>query len=281
MSRSRGFCFTINNWTDEDAEQVASLSKVASYVIAAKEVGDSGTPHIQGYCYFATLKAIKQVSAIIKRAHIEAQKGSFEQAIDYCKKAGEFIEVGTAPVSKKRKGEMGREYWEEQLSLAKKGRIDECDPKLQLTHMSSLLKCVSYYAPMPDDLDECSNEWYYGVTGTGKSFKARSENPGHYLKMCNKWWDGYKNEEVVIIEDFDKRHGEHLGHHLKIWLDRYAFPAEVKGAKLNLRPQKIIITSNYHPTDIWVDSTTLDPIMRRLKITNFISKLEQIKEGEA
>lgn len=273
MSRSRGYVFTINNWTEEDVSQVALLAEKASYVIAAKEVGKEGTPHIQGYVYFATLKTTKQVSVIIKRAYISPQKGTFDQAIDYCKKAGEFIEVGDRPKSNKRKGEMGAEYWQEQLSLAKRGKIDECDPKLQLTHMGSLLKVVSYYAPMPDDLESCDNHWYYGPTGTGKSYTARNENPGHYLKMCNKWWDGYQQEEVVIIEDFDKRHGDHLGHHLKIWLDRYAFPAEIKGAKVNLRPKKIIVTSNYHPTDIWNDAPTLEPIMRRIHVKCFAGSI--------
>lgn len=122
---------------------------------------------------------------------------------------------------------------------------------------------------MPEDNEVITNEWYYGTTGTGKSLKARSENKGFYLKMCNKWWDGYLNEEVVLIEDFDKNHHV-LGHHLKIWADRYAFPAEVKGSKVNLRPKKIIVTSNYHPQEIWANEPqTLEPILRRFKVSHF------------
>jgi hypothetical protein len=81
----------------------------------------------------------------------------------------------------------------------------------------------------------------------------------------SKWWDGYYNQENVIIDDFDK-YMKGQAYWLKIWGDRYAFPAEIKGSSAMIRPKVICITSQYHPCDIWDDSETLEAIRRRFKM---------------
>lgn len=93
--------------------------------------------------------------------------------------------------------------------------------------------------------------WITGLTGTGKSRWVRDTYPGlFYNKPMNKWWDGYKGEKVVLIDDFDLK-GECLGHHLKIWADCYSFNAEVKGSTVRPVLDTFIITSQYTPKDIW------------------------------
>jgi len=93
--------------------------------------------------------------------------------------------------------------------------------------------------------------WIYGDTGIGKSRYVRTTYPQlHYSKAMNKWWDGYKQETVVLIDDFDSM-GACLGHYLKIWADCYSFNAEVKGATIVPVFDTLIITSQYLPKDIW------------------------------
>lgn len=100
------------------------------------------------------------------------------------------------------------------------------------------------------DLDDCRGLWLWGVSGSGKSYMARAiglSMGGYYLKAQSKWWDGYQGEPVAILDDLDTAA---LSHHLKIWGDRYAFTAEVKGGTIPVPVKLVIITSNYSPREI-------------------------------
>jgi hypothetical protein len=119
---------------------------------------------------------------------------------------------------------------------------------------------------------DMDNYWFWGPSGTGKSMEARRRWPMFFYKNCNKWWCGYDGQATIMVEDFDKNHAC-LCHHLKIWADRYPFTAEVKqGSTGTIRPDRIVITSNYHPRDIWPDAGDLEPILRRFKIVHFDEK---------
>lgn len=268
-ARSYNYCYTINNPTELDSAAVSNMSALSRYHVMGKEKGENGTPHFQGYVVFKTLKSLEQVKKLLPRAHIEAAKGDAESNFNYCSKEGDYIESGTRPMSQKEKGRKGAEYWADVLSKAKAGDLESIDPKTRIQYNSALNNIAKMYAPMPPDAEDTTGHWFFGPSGTGKSRTAREENPGYYLKTCNKWWDGYQNEETVIIEDFDKKHGDSLCYFLKIWGDRYAFPAEIKGGKINIRPKKIIVTSNYRPEEIWYAAQDLDPILRRFKIKEF------------
>lgn len=263
---SRNWCFTLNNYTDTDLAELASWD--VRYMKFGKEVGESGTPHLQGFVVMACVCRLSKMRVICPRAHWEVMKGRLEHNDTYVEKEGDWTERGDRPVTQKRKGEMNAERWELALEAIKENRIDEVPADIVIQHATKFGAIRSLFRK--EDLTDTEEkmEWYCGGTGTGKSRRAREENPNAYIKMCNKWWDGYVGEDVVIIEDFDKDH-KVLCHHLKIWADRYKFPAEFKGGKMDIRPRKIIITSNWHPEDIWENSQDLGPILRRFRITNF------------
>lgn len=278
--RYRNFTITVNNPTPEDVEKLETIN--CTYIVYGNEVGESGTPHKQGTIIFKNGKTLSAaIKSLPRRAHVEVCKHLFK-SVEYCKKDGDFVERGEAPVDKKdkaeRAGEGNAKRWRELRLAAEENRFDDIDDKDRFVHYRALEYFRSEGAKrmkLPDTEERM--EWYYGPSGTGKSRKARSENPAAYLKMCNKWWDGYADEDCVIIEDFDKKH-DVLAHHMKIWGDRYDFLAEHKGGAKRIRPKKIIVTSNYHPKDIWTQVADLEPILRRFKCVHFGSITMKEKE---
>ena len=100
MVRSvRAFCFTINNWTEDDISFLDELS--CRYLCYGKEVGESGTPHLQGYVYFDNRRSVKGIVKVL-RGHVEVAKGNAEQNAAYCSKDGDFFERGDRPCQGKR-----------------------------------------------------------------------------------------------------------------------------------------------------------------------------------
>lgn len=277
MSRSRDYCFTINNYDEEDEDNVFALSVEADfrYVVCGKEVGEAGTAHLQGFVCFSNKKSLNQMQALLPGGHFEAKRGTFKQASDYCKKEGNFYEHGELPMDAAAKGLKGKEAFEQMMAdtidLVRQGNYLEINPGMT-SHIKAceyrVLKEQQQSRNLETIQGDMPHEWFYGPARTGKSRTARDMYPDAYLKMCNKWWDGYKGEDVVIIEDFDRSHHVLL-HHLKIWSDRYAYPSEIKGGTLKIRPKKIIVTSNWHPNEIWEHANDAEPIIERFRLRHF------------
>lgn len=267
-TKNRNWCYTLNNYSEAEWDAFKALP--CRYHAMGKEIGESGTPHIQGFICFANVKTFSAVKKILGiRAHIEPMRGTFEQASKYClKDSGDHFEGGKLPLDQPAKGKVEVDRWTTALTQARStGDVE--DSQIAFVHCKNiqwLYHAAEMKKPRVDTEEKML--WYWGETGTGKSRKARTDYPDAYLKMCNKWWDGYNGEEVAIIEDFDLSHSV-LCHHLKIWADRYPFLGEVKGAGRKIRPRLIIVTSNWHPSEIWQAPPDLNPILRRFTITEF------------
>lgn len=265
--QSRRWCFTVNNYVESDCSLFKELT--STYCVFGKEMGESGTPHLQGYVMFPTPKTLVAVKKIHGTCHWEVAKGTTEENRVYCTKELNYLETGQIPKTRKQIGEDEQQRWRDIRLAAEEGRFEDIPEKVRF-NQKHLIESHHNDAMKRRVLEdtEVQHEWYYGATRTGKSRKARTENPTAYLKMCNKWWCGYEDEDVVIIEDFDKRH-DVLAHHIKIWCDRYPFLAENKGGVKKVRPKKIIVTSNYPPEEIWTNSSDLDPILARFNVVCF------------
>lgn len=282
MSYQLNWCFTVNNWTLADEQMLQDMPY--KYLLYGREVGEEGTPHLQGYVQFKKKIRLTGLKKLHATAHWEPAKGTQEQNFTYCTKEGDFLELGTptktqggALTTEQRIARNLRLISEPIADLIASGELHPQHAKA-IANARIILAEERRRNNPPQTLDgDLPNLWYWGPAGTGKSLKARTEYPDAYLKAANKWWDGYADEDAVIIEEWDKNH-KVLCHHLKQWADRYPFSAEVKGGTTGkIRPKIIVVTSNYHPRDIWGEDPEgeLAPIMRRFNVVHFDTKFNQ------
>lgn len=263
-NRSRGWCLTLNNYTEDDELVCYDIALMCKYCVFGKEVGESGTAHLQGFVYFDTLKSFDQIQLLFDgRAHLERMQGTPKQASDYCKKDGDFFEYGQLPLSDREKGERGKQSIEERWTLAKAGRFEELPPEQIKTYQFIHARYTQVH-----DREQLDNMWIWGQSGCGKSSYIRQnyDMSTVYWKGMNKWWDGYQHEPVVVLEDMDPKHGEFIAYFLKIWADHYAFNAEVKGGMMRIRPKTIIVTSQYPLNEVFPDLKDQEALFRRFKI---------------
>jgi len=98
MTKSRSFAFTINNYDEtilESLRESLSQEKVR-YAIFGHEVGQNGTPHLQGYLSLKAPLAVQSAKRdyLVPTAHIEVAKASEHKNRKYCSKDGKVEEFG-------------------------------------------------------------------------------------------------------------------------------------------------------------------------------------------
>jgi len=90
ISACKRWTFTLNNYTEEEYSKLISIFSTdnTKYIIG-KEVGDKGTPHLQGYVEF--LERVRAKSYIgNKRIHWEIARAARYLNVIYCSKDGNF-----------------------------------------------------------------------------------------------------------------------------------------------------------------------------------------------
>lgn len=266
--RRRDYVWTVNNPTDLDIDMIHNLPETR-YFVYGREVGAGGTYHLQGYVEFKAPIRFSSVKAFLPRAHIEIRRGTREEARDYCMKDNDYFEHGEWVTNGKRKS----------LDECKR-LLDEGKSQLEIAHnywsdWVRYHKSFQLYASMTiqQEMRDVHADVYWGVSGAGKTYKAFTENKedAFILTRFNNgvWFDGYTGQKVLIIDDFNG--WIPFKFFLRI-LDDYPLIVETKGSTAVAMWNKVIITSNTHPTEWYHSIENLAPLLRRLE------NIEEFKE---
>lgn len=89
ISTSKYWCFTWNNYPEDGMSNCLIEFKNCKYIVG-REVGEQGTPHLQGYVECSKLIRPLEFFSLPKGIHWEKRKGSREQNIAYCSKEGNY-----------------------------------------------------------------------------------------------------------------------------------------------------------------------------------------------
>lgn len=224
---------------------------------------ESGTLHWQLFAAFDKKVRLATVKSTIGNGHWELSRST--AAEEYVFKEDTAVPNTRFELGKKKFNPSVSTDWAKLRDLAQSGNLRECldiAPEATIRVYGALKHIARDFMKKPADLSNVCGIWIYGPPGVGKSHFAREHYPDIYSKMINKWWDGYNGQKSVLLDDLGTEH-KVLGHHLKIWADKYSFLAESKGHASHIRPDRIIVTSNYKPENIWDDPVLVEAIKRR------------------
>ncbi len=234
-SRLRKACFTLNNYTEDDFTQLLSTFHDMKYIIG-KEVGESGTPHLQGYVEFGRQYSFKQVKELIgERAHIEKPKGTRKQNVKYCSKEGNF--VSTFPLERKERhmkvyaDVVWRDWQQKVIDVVK------TKPDMRTVH------------------------WFWEPTGkVGKSFLSRYLFLKYEAIICSgkavdvfhqvvKWQENHGEEDpILVIVDIPRSHIDYVSYlAIEKLKDGCLYSGKYEGGAITLDPVHVICFANEEP----------------------------------
>jgi len=280
--QARNWCFTLNNPLDEEVETLLTQGALCHYAVWQPERGANGTPHLQGYLAYKNRVRLATLHRLLPRAHFTIARGSPDQNRTYCTKpetsCGNPTELGD---------------FEEIPRAGQRSDLDELQTALDagLTNDDYATTYFSTFVRYPKIVDAYQQAKIRArssknaikcvlVTGNARTGKtmftehlALSHGGGYYRHSLGGFWDGYRGESVVILEDF---RGSSLSFgDFKRIVDRYAVRVHIKGTSCQMAATVFYITTNFEVKDWWDHQVTggdLTPITGRITEVLYFSE---------
>lgn len=280
---SRRWCYTVNHYGLGELESLMQRLGASDvvYAVVGKEVGESGTPHLQCFTIFTAARRLAWVKReISSRAHWEVTGGTSEQAADYCKKSVEdgglgYEEIGVMPQEQGRRSDIIRGA--DTIASGPGGIqfLAENEPELYVKYASGFEKLASRLSKKRARTTVREPPvvvWLYGPAGGGKTRWCVDREHAEDLWISGPnghWFDGYEGEPAALLDDF---RGDFCTlHWLFRLLDRYPVRVEVKYGHVVWEPKRIYITAPFHPKDVYETQENLGQLLRRITIIYYAS----------
>lgn len=290
---AKSYAFTLNNYTEANVAFFEEFEHPKlTHLYVAKEVAPTtGTPHLQGYVCFSKTFRITGLHTL-SRDHFRPcaffpSEGSPEQNRNYCFKGEqpkeEWEELKEKGPNWGKNVQKVRDFGNPQQG----GRSDIASlrdavfagatyAQLMLNHLPALSKYSKFYekcraeylkqrefptdpltgAQLPSRKRDVTVEIHWGVPGAGKSHLAHVAGAIKLDLASKGWFDGYDDEQVVVLEEFDWQLFDI--DFMKGLLDVYPRLLNVKGKSAYANWTKVFITANNDPEQWWPGASEVD-----------------------
>lgn len=272
MSHST-WVYTCNNYTDDHINRLQSLT--CKKHRCCKEVGENGTPHLQGTITFSRGYRLNQLRKLIPGIHWEIALTKDPE--NYCIKGEIIIDSNNS-----KQGERNDlKYASELITKSDLYEVAKEMPTTFIKYYKGLThyKFIMEKHTLPKNQD-IKVHVIWGPPGCGKTYQCHLYDENLYnvpepTKDGTVWFDGYDGERTILFDDF---YGWIKYHTMLQLLDRYNMKLQVKGGFVNKAWTTVLITSNKPPEEWYPHIEDTSALMRRI---SKVIKLPKDEESES
>ena len=280
----KSWCFTINNYTEREIDELKAWGDMVNRLIVSKEVGEQGTPHLQGFVTFKRSHRFEKVKKLMPRAWLEPAKTG--DADLYCAKLGSEVIIDN-----RRQGERT-----DLIEIQKEITEGTTEHKLWVNHFPTMVKFhkgvvtgmmqikrkregsawLLHDYPW-EDLKLAKPTILWGATGIGKTQFAMAHftNPLVVRHMDTLLELTEEHDGIV----FDDMHFKHLPRATQIYLVDWELDAQIhcryRVARIPARTKRIFTTNDEGGHCIDINDAA---ILRRVEIVE-VKKFEFINKS--
>lgn len=231
---ARDWCFTA--WEKPNP----NLEAIKYMIYGSETCPTSGKFHFQGFAVFCRTCRIPKAKEWIgagQETHLEPRRGTRSQASEYCKKDGDFVELGVLEC-----------LTSSDILKLDINRIKEEWPLMYCQYHRGIEKLNQRQGEKWRRVDVTV---LWGATGTGKTREVMEKEDVFKIDPPYNWWDGYSGENILLIDDYSNR-AIPRGMLLNL-LDGYRLRLETKGGHTYALWSQVYITCNLDPVN-WDDA---------------------------
>jgi len=268
------FCFTLNNYTNEEEQVVQLLGSALKlkWLIYGREIGAQGTPHLQGAAVIGRQLAWATIKkSFPPRTHLEEMMGTPRESFTYCTKDdANYYQWGDEPKPGKRNDLLNAIVAMRSAKSLREFVKDDDNAAVFVRYTKGLITFRSLLQEPRSPARPPQIYWLFCPTGAGKTQHAWTFLEKYYGTSSEtwmssgslRWFDGYDGHKGVILDDI--RADSMPYNELLRLLDRYPFRVEFKGGSVEWLPEIIIITAPTPPEQFFRLGDDIEQLIRRI-----------------